>query len=67
MNADLWIQVVSDHGISAAIAFYLLHRMEKKLDMLIYTVHQTPPRSASHSEPHPSPSSPFVKGDFLND
>lgn len=64
MNADLWIQVVSDHGISAAIAFYLLHRMEKKLDMLIYTVHQTPPHSVSHSDPRPSPSSPFVKGDF---
>ncbi|SDH95335.1 YvrJ protein family protein [Alteribacillus persepolensis] len=37
---DMWIQAAGEYGISAVIAFYLLHRMEKKLDTLIDAVQQ---------------------------
>ncbi|MFD2706649.1 YvrJ family protein [Salibacterium lacus] len=35
---DMWLNAVGEYGISTVIAFYLLHRMEKKLDTLIYVV-----------------------------
>ncbi|MGY4690835.1 YvrJ family protein [Salibacterium sp. K-3] len=35
---DVGLNAVGEYGISTVIAFYLLHRMEKKLDTLIYVV-----------------------------
>ncbi|WP_158735984.1 YvrJ family protein [Alteribacillus sp. YIM 98480] len=35
---DIWLTAAGEYGITAVIAFYLLHRMEKKLDILIYAV-----------------------------
>ncbi|MDQ0298729.1 hypothetical protein J2S78_001137 [Salibacterium salarium] len=35
---ELWLNAIGEYGLTTAIAFYLLHRMEKKLDILIHTV-----------------------------
>ncbi|WP_246031682.1 YvrJ family protein [Salibacterium salarium] len=35
---ELWLNAVGEYGLTTVIAFYLLHRMEKKLDILIHTV-----------------------------
>lgn len=35
---DIWFTAAGEYGVTAAIAFYLLHRMEKKLDTLIEAV-----------------------------
>ena len=35
---ESWLTIIGDHGMTAAIAFYLLHRSEKKLDLLIQVV-----------------------------
>ncbi|MBB6450710.1 hypothetical protein HNR44_002700 [Geomicrobium halophilum] len=32
---DEWVSLLFNHGFAAVVAFYLLHRMEKKLDLLI--------------------------------
>ncbi|CAD2076394.1 YvrJ family protein [Phocicoccus pinnipedialis] len=35
-----WVPFVSDVGVPAAITFFLLHRVERKLDDLILTLQQ---------------------------
>ncbi|MFZ4454557.1 YvrJ family protein [Salibacterium aidingense] len=35
---EMWLNAAGEYGMTAVIAFYLLHRMEKKLDTLIYVV-----------------------------
>ncbi|MCD2136729.1 YvrJ family protein [Salinicoccus halitifaciens] len=35
-----WIPFVSDVGFPVVITFFLLHRMERKLDDLIITIRQ---------------------------
>ncbi|SDJ10827.1 YvrJ protein family protein [Natribacillus halophilus] len=36
------MSLVFNHGFAAVVAFYLLHRMEKKLDLLITAVGNDP-------------------------
>ena len=31
---DVWMNAISEFGFPAAISFYLLHRIERKLDIL---------------------------------
>lgn len=35
-----WVPLVSDVGFPVVITFFLLHRMERKLDDLIITIRQ---------------------------
>ncbi len=35
-----WIPLVSDVGFPVVITFFLLHRMERKIDDLIITIRQ---------------------------
>ncbi|MBY8908227.1 MULTISPECIES: YvrJ family protein [Salinicoccus] len=35
-----WVPLVSDVGFPAVITFFLLHRMERKLDDLIISIRQ---------------------------
>ncbi|MFC3419622.1 YvrJ family protein [Salinicoccus hispanicus] len=35
-----WVTLVSDVGFPAVITFFLLHRMEQKLDDLIISIRQ---------------------------
>ncbi|MBM7097674.1 YvrJ family protein [Bacillus sp. H-16] len=35
---DVWIRVIGDYGFPAAVTFYLLYRMEKKLDQINQSV-----------------------------
>ncbi|MCA1023474.1 YvrJ family protein [Halobacillus litoralis] len=39
---DTWISIMADVGFPVAVTFYLLHRIEGKLDQLIETMHQWP-------------------------
>ncbi|SDP73728.1 YvrJ protein family protein [Halobacillus aidingensis] len=42
MGIDAWISILADVGFPVAVTFYLLHRVEGKLDQLIETLHQLP-------------------------
>ncbi|MFQ3546079.1 YvrJ family protein [Halobacillus rhizosphaerae] len=44
---DIWMSFVTDVGFPVAVTFYLLHRMEGKLDDLIETLHQLPEKLLS--------------------
>ncbi|WP_035712237.1 YvrJ family protein [Salibacterium aidingense] len=50
---EMWLNAAGEYGMTAVIAFYLLHRMEKKLDTLIYVVQgqQDPVSSLVNSPP----------------
>ncbi|SDI69205.1 YvrJ family protein [Alteribacillus bidgolensis] len=48
---DIWLTAAGEYGITAIIAFYLLHRIEKKLDILIYAVQNWSRESAPSSIP----------------
>ncbi|GEL07960.1 YvrJ family protein [Salisediminibacterium halotolerans] len=37
---DIWFSAIGDFGFPAAISFYLLHRVEQKLDTLNASVHE---------------------------
>ncbi|SES37024.1 YvrJ family protein [Salisediminibacterium halotolerans] len=37
---DIWFSAIGDFGFPAAISFYLLHRVERKLDTLNASVHE---------------------------
>ncbi|WP_075036618.1 YvrJ family protein [Halobacillus dabanensis] len=39
---DAWLSIIADVGFPVAVTFYLLHRVEGKLDQLIETLHQLP-------------------------
>lgn len=36
---EIWFSAIGDFGFPAAISFYLLHRIEQKLDTLNNSVH----------------------------
>lgn len=40
MKVEGWLPIVTDLGFPIAVTFYLLHRIEGKLDVLIETLHQ---------------------------
>ncbi|SFJ90684.1 YvrJ protein family protein [Halobacillus dabanensis] len=42
MEMDAWLSIIADVGFPVAVTFYLLHRVEGKLDQLIETLHQLP-------------------------
>ena len=39
---DHWVALLTDVGFPIAVTFYLLHRVEGKLDVMIETLHQLP-------------------------
>ncbi|WP_077623389.1 YvrJ family protein [Sediminibacillus massiliensis] len=39
---DTWLPLLTDIGFPAAVTFYLLHRIEGKLNTLIETIHSLP-------------------------
>ncbi|MBA2174879.1 YvrJ family protein [Halobacillus locisalis] len=39
---DMWFTFITDVGFPIAVTFYLLHRVEGKLDLMIETLHQLP-------------------------
>ncbi|WP_051314775.1 YvrJ family protein [Alteribacter aurantiacus] len=48
MEMDMWLSALGDYGFPAAVTFYLLYRMERKLDQINRSVlllyqKQTPP------------------------
>ena len=47
MALETWLPIVADVGFPVAVTFYLLHRVEGKLDQLIETLHQLPGKMAS--------------------
>nr|WP_255574137.1 YvrJ family protein [Halobacillus sp. Nhm2S1] len=47
MGIDAWISILADVGFPVAVTFYLLHRVEGKLDQLIETLHQMPEKIAT--------------------
>ncbi|SEH69390.1 YvrJ protein family protein [Halobacillus karajensis] len=47
MAMDAWLSILADVGFPIAVTFYLLHRVEGKLDQLIETLHQLPDKIVS--------------------
>ncbi|SFG35509.1 YvrJ protein family protein [Halobacillus alkaliphilus] len=41
-GVETWLPFITDVGFPIAVTFYLLHRVEGKLDLLIETLHQLP-------------------------
>ncbi|GAA0430406.1 MAG: YvrJ family protein [Bacillota bacterium] len=41
---DPWIAFITDVGFPIAVTFYLLHRIEGKLNVLIDSIHALPER-----------------------
>lgn len=41
---DAWLAFVAEVGFPIAVTFYLLHRIEGKLNLLIESIHQLPDR-----------------------
>ncbi|GLO66801.1 MULTISPECIES: YvrJ family protein [Oceanobacillus] len=39
---DAWVSFFTDVGFPIAVTFYLLHRIEGKLNQLIETIHSLP-------------------------
>lgn len=39
---DAWLSVLTEVGFPIAVTFYLLHRIEGKLDVLIETINDLP-------------------------
>ncbi|BAC14095.1 YvrJ family protein [Oceanobacillus iheyensis] len=39
---DAWISFLTDVGFPIAVTFYLLHRIEGKLNQLIESIHSLP-------------------------
>ncbi|GGC79689.1 YvrJ family protein [Thalassobacillus devorans] len=44
---DHWVALLTDVGFPIAVTFYLLHRVEGKLDIMIETLHQLPEKMNS--------------------
>ncbi|WP_081867047.1 YvrJ family protein [Halobacillus karajensis] len=44
---DAWLSILADVCFPIAVTFYLLHRVEGKLDQLIETLHQLPDKIVS--------------------
>lgn len=41
---DSWLSVLTEVGFPVAVTFYLLHRIEGKLNVLIESIHELPER-----------------------
>lgn len=41
-TADLWIPLIAEYGFPIIVTFYLLHRLEQKLDKVTSAVEQLP-------------------------
>ena len=41
---DAWLAFVAEVGFPIGVTFYLLHRIEGKLNLLIESIHQLPER-----------------------
>ncbi|WP_182199933.1 YvrJ family protein [Paraliobacillus salinarum] len=41
---DTWISIITDIGFPVAVTFYLLHRIENKLNTLIESILSLPER-----------------------
>lgn len=39
---ESWLAVLTDVAFPIAVTFYLLHRIEEKLNMLIESIHELP-------------------------
>lgn len=39
---DAWYSLIAEVGFPVAVTFYLLYRIEGKLDLLIDSIHQLP-------------------------
>ncbi|MDY0394034.1 YvrJ family protein [Virgibacillus halophilus] len=39
---EAWISIIKDIGFPIAVTFYLLHRVEGKLNQLIESIHALP-------------------------
>ncbi|SDK14062.1 YvrJ family protein [Sediminibacillus albus] len=39
---ETWLALITDVGFPAAVTFYLLHRIEGKLNTLIESIHSLP-------------------------
>ncbi|MCM3488524.1 YvrJ family protein [Alkalihalophilus marmarensis] len=37
---ELWLPILSEYGFPVMVTFYLLYRLEKKLDLMIEVLHQ---------------------------
>ncbi|GEN32235.1 hypothetical protein HNQ35_002449 [Cerasibacillus quisquiliarum] len=42
MEMEAWVAFVTDLGFPIAVTFYLLHRIEGKLNQLIESIHSLP-------------------------
>lgn len=42
MSVENWISFVTEVGFPIMVTFYLLHRIEGKLDVLIESIHALP-------------------------
>lgn len=43
-SMDSWLSVLTEVGFPVAVTFYLLHRIEGKLNVLIESIHELPER-----------------------
>lgn len=41
-DVDVWIPLLAEYGFPVVVTFYLLHRLEKKLDNVTVAVEQLP-------------------------
>ncbi len=48
---ELWIPILSEYGFPIMVTFYLLHRLEQKLDKVTAAVEQLPEK-LSDSQKH---------------
>ncbi|WP_100399740.1 YvrJ family protein [Bacillus sp. FJAT-44742] len=48
---ETWFTAIGDYSFAVVISFYLLYRMEKKLDTLIKTVENMTSKLSLHSHP----------------
>lgn len=39
---ESWLAIITDVGFPIAVTFYLMHRLEGKMDLLIESIHTLP-------------------------
>ncbi|WP_273716774.1 YvrJ family protein [Alkalihalobacillus pseudalcaliphilus] len=42
MNIEVWLPYIAEYSFPVVVTFYLLHRLEQKLDHVIVAVEQLP-------------------------
>ncbi|WP_096435804.1 YvrJ family protein [Alteribacter populi] len=58
---ETWLGIVVDYGFPMAVTFYLLHRMEKKLDQInrsVLLLHHSRQWTDVNRHPYPQQTSP---------